>query len=117
MRPVSFGPAALLLFACSSSSQATSVTDASMSTPAEDASTAPCTSLGGTCGPYTTTCPLPQQNTTLCGDTVLLCCLPIGTGEPVATPEGGGQAGDDAGADSGGGTAPTDASSSYPPNG
>jgi hypothetical protein len=89
-----------------------------MLTPAEDASTSPCTSLGGTCAPYTTTCPLPQQNATLCGDTVLLCCLPVGVAQPEGTPDGGTPTESDAGggADSGGGTGPVD-SSYYVPNG
>src|ERR1700689_2976995 len=116
MRPVWSSPAALVLLACSSSSQATSPDDASMPSPAEDASTAPCVSLGGMCVPYTTTCPLPQQNPTLCGDTVLVCCLPVGTPPPMAPPDSGAQTGSDAGGGSGAEAGATDGSS-YAPNG
>lgn len=65
--------------ACSSSSQSGGGDDAS-ALPAEDASMVPCTSQGGVCQPYTATCPVLQQNATLCGDSVLVCCLPQGGG-------------------------------------
>ena len=60
---------------------------------ADDGSTAGCTSLGGTCVPYSdNTCPEPQQNPTLCENVILLCCLPASPDEdggPVTEPEGG----------------------------
>ncbi len=79
----------LFLLACSSSTQGASSGDASMVAPDDDGSAAGCTNLGGMCVPYTTTCPLPQQNATLCGDTVMLCCLPVGSAPPVANPDSG----------------------------
>jgi hypothetical protein len=88
----------LVTLACSSSSSSTVAEDAS-ALPAEDASSAPCTSAGGTCVPYTTTCPVLQQNATLCGDSVMLCCLPPEDAAPIISP----------GVDSG--TGPTDAAS------
>jgi len=51
----------------------------------EDGSMAACTSVGGTCVPYSNpTCPPEQQDPTLCENTILLCCL------PTAAPEDGG---------------------------
>ena len=79
--------ASLAVLACSSSSQSTAGTDAS-APPAEDASTVPCTSLGGTCVPYSSPCPVLQQNATLCGDSVLLCCLPPDDAGPIVEPTG-----------------------------
>lgn len=38
--------------------------------------------------PYTQACPPPQQNTDLCGDPILLCCLPEG-GPILVMPEAG----------------------------
>ena len=74
--------------ACSSSSGSSGSTDAS-TLPAEDASMAPCTSQGGVCQPYTASCPVLQQNATLCGDSVLLCCLPAGGGVIEPPPDSG----------------------------
>jgi hypothetical protein len=65
-----------ITLACSSSSSPSNGSSDASAPPGEDASTVPCTSAGGTCVPYTTTCPVLQQNPTLCGDSVLLCCLP-----------------------------------------
>ena len=70
-----------ILLACSSSSQSTVGSDAS-ALPAEDASSIGCTSAGGTCVPYTSPCPVLQQNATLCGDSVLICCLPAADAAP-----------------------------------
>ncbi len=78
---------AVVTFACSTSSPSTAGTDAS-APPAEDASTVPCTSLGGTCVTYSTPCPVLQQNATLCGDSVLLCCLPPDDAGPIIEPTG-----------------------------
>jgi hypothetical protein len=67
--------AAYAMVACSTrASDAPS--DAGEAAAPDDGSTAPCTTMGGTCVPYTQACPVPQQNTELCGSTVLLCCLP-----------------------------------------
>jgi hypothetical protein len=62
--------------ACSSSSSPSTGTSDASAPPGDDASMVPCTSAGGTCVSYTTTCPVLQQNPTLCGNSVLLCCLP-----------------------------------------
>jgi hypothetical protein len=43
---------------------------------ADDGNAGGCATAGGTCVPYTQACPLPQQDTTLCGSTIMLCCLP-----------------------------------------
>ncbi len=78
--------------ACSSSSGSSAGPDAS-APPGDDASMVPCTSAGGTCMPYTGSCPVLQQNATLCGDSVLLCCLPpddAGTFVPPGPDSGGG---------------------------
>jgi len=106
MRPVLLSlVASLALLACSSGDKATVAAEASV-TPADDGSTVACTSMGGTCEPYTTTCPLPQQNPTLCGDTVLLCCLPVAPVVPQG-PGGGTEAGPAPG--DAGGPGPADA--------
>ena len=102
--------AALLVFACSKSDQASSDTDASEAGPGEDGSTADCTDIGGTCVPYTTTCPLPQQNAALCGNTVMLCCLSTAPAALPTSPDSGVQPpGDDAAA-----SPPADSSSGAP---
>jgi|SRR5580704_9749167 hypothetical protein len=97
MRMLFVAAVASTLLACSSSSAPGSTGDAS-APPAEDASTAPCLSLGGTCVSYQTACPVLQQNTALCGDSVLICCLPADDAGPIIAP------GDDSG------TAPLEAS-------
>ncbi len=74
--------------ACSSSSGSSGSSDAS-ALPAEDASMVPCTSQGGVCQPYTASCPVLQQNATLCGDSVLICCLPEGGGIIEPPPDSG----------------------------
>jgi hypothetical protein len=59
-----------------------------------DGSTAACTSIGGTCvTSLAPDCPLLQQNPTLCGNVVLVCCLPAGSDAA------GFEEGEDAGAD------------------
>jgi hypothetical protein len=111
MRPLLVSvTAALLLFACSNKNQASPEADASEAGPDDDGSTGDCTNIGGTCVPYTTTCPLPQQNASLCGNTVMLCCLSTApAGPPTPGPDSGGQEpADDAG------TPPVDANA---PNG
>lgn len=75
----------LLLGACTDQQPPSSEADSGDGLGAEDGSTAGCTIAGGTCVPYSQACPLPQQNTVLCGSTVLLCCLPA-----VSPPPGGG---------------------------
>jgi hypothetical protein len=84
---------ALATLACSNNQPTTVTSDASL--PAADASNAPCTSVGGTCIPYTTTCPVLQQNTGLCGDSVMICCLPADDAGPFFPEDSG--AGEDAG--------------------
>jgi hypothetical protein len=69
-----------------------------------DGSTAACTSIGGTCVPAMAPgCPLSQQNPTLCGDVLLVCCL----GDGGYTTEG-----DDGGPQDGATTPVTDAAMS-----
>ncbi len=80
--------AASTILACSSSSSSGSSSDASAALPAEDASTAPCLSLGGTCVSYQTSCPVLQQNTALCGDSLLICCLPADDAGTIVEPGG-----------------------------
>jgi hypothetical protein len=104
----------LVLLACSSGNQATSTAEASTAAGADDGSTAACTSMGGMCLPYTANCPPPRQNATLCGSTVLLCCLPSTPAPPEASPESGVQTGRETGADSEVESGPVDASSDAP---
>ena len=88
-----------------------SVEDAEL-LPAEDGNTVGCTSVGGTCIPYTQPCPPLQQNTALCEDTVLVCCLPPG-GQRLPPPSST----DDGGGGGGGPDASGDAPSSGPETG
>lgn len=79
---------AVVLAACSSSSAggtASGGDDAS----GDDGSTAGCTSVGGVCQPFSMNCPIEQQNTALCGDSLLVCCLPP-DGETLPNPPDGG---------------------------
>jgi hypothetical protein len=70
------------LGACSSQPASSSAVD-SGDQGADDGSTAGCTGVGGTCEPLASSgCPLLQQNTQLCGNVILVCCLPAG-GEVV----------------------------------
>jgi hypothetical protein len=79
----------LLAFAaCSSSSASSAPVDASAQ--GDDGSTAGCTSIGGTCESYAAGCPILQQNGALCGNVILVCCLPPG-GPTLGTPEAGGE--------------------------
>src|SRR5580698_5905035 len=58
----------------------------------EDASTAACTSIGGTCAPSLAPgCPLLQQNPTLCGNVLLVCCLAAGSDAAIVEPEDAGE--------------------------
>ncbi|HTB76921.1 MAG TPA: hypothetical protein VK762_26940 [Polyangiaceae bacterium] len=89
------------LVACSNHSTPSAAVDSGDQGGGDDGSTAGCTSLGGTCEPIAAAgCPLLQQNDVLCGNVILVCCLPAGG----ATVGGGddGQAGDDGGAQDGG---------------
>ena len=97
MRPVVLFFAAALI-ACSSKHTDTSTAEASTEIPAEDGSTAGCTSLGGVCMPYTTsTCPVLQRDQILCNDTVLVCCLPSAPPGTITVPEAGPQPEPDSG--------------------
>jgi hypothetical protein len=70
------------LGACSSHPASSSPVD-SGDQGANDGSTAGCTGVGGTCEPLASSgCPVVQQNTELCGNVILVCCLPAG-GEVV----------------------------------
>jgi hypothetical protein len=80
---------ASLTSGCSNNQPTTSPSDASIA--AQDGSSAPCTSMGGVCIPYTTSCPVLQQNATLCGDSVMLCCLPADDAGPIIPPEDSGE--------------------------
>jgi hypothetical protein len=77
------------LGACSSHSAGSASVDSGDQGGGDDGSTAACTSVGGTCAPIaTSSCPLLQQNAVLCGNVILVCCLPSG-GETVSVGEGG----------------------------
>ena len=87
-------PAAVVAFtalaafaACSSTSASSTAYDAGEAT-GDDGSTTGCTSLGGTCESYASGCPVLQQNPELCGNVVLVCCLPPG-GPIIVTPDSG----------------------------
>jgi hypothetical protein len=67
-----------MLGACSDQFAPTAEVDAGDVLPAEDGSPAGCAAVGGTCVSYQTGCPLPQQNSALCEDSVLICCLQPG---------------------------------------
>jgi hypothetical protein len=72
------------LAACSSTSNGADVADAGGAAVDEDGSTAGCTSLGGTCSPSSAPgCPPLEQNSSLCGNVILVCCLPPGSLEGV----------------------------------
>ena len=79
-------------WACSTTSSSTE-SDASLVDEfviaAEDGNTVGCTSLGGTCIPFAQECPVLQQNTALCEDTIMVCCLPEGGPRLVEPAEGG----------------------------
>ena len=64
--------------ACSTKSPSHAATgdDASMTVVDEGGSPADCTNAGGTCVTFQTACPILQQNTVMCGDSVMICCLP-----------------------------------------
>ena len=81
--------------ACSSKSSGSPV-DAGDEGSEDDGSTASCTSIGGTCvSSLSPGCPLLQQNPTLCGNVVLVCCLPAGS--DASTEEGEDSGASDAG--------------------
>jgi hypothetical protein len=63
---------------CSTKDEPASADDAEPKLPAEDGSSAACTDLGGTCVTFQQSCPVAQQNPALCGDSVMICCLPEG---------------------------------------
>jgi hypothetical protein len=68
------------LAACSSSSSASDTADAAGPVGEDDGSTAGCTSLGGTCTPASAPgCAPLEQNPSLCGNVILVCCLPPGS--------------------------------------
>jgi hypothetical protein len=67
---------ALVAVGACSSKQSAAPGDAGDNVSEGDGSTADCTSIGGTCQPSLSPgCPLLQQNPTLCGNVLLVCCL------------------------------------------
>jgi hypothetical protein len=78
--------------ACSTKSPSPAATgdDASMTVVDEGGSPADCTNAGGTCVTFQTACPILQQNTVLCGDSVMICCLPPDDAAPFMPPVEGG---------------------------
>jgi hypothetical protein len=57
----------------------------------EGGSPAACENAGGMCVTFQTECPVLQQNTVLCGDSVMICCLPPDDAAPFMPPiEAGG---------------------------
>lgn len=85
----------LLLFAplawlgCTRENAAPGSQDSGVLPIVEDGSMVACTSIGGTCMPYSdASCPPERQDPTLCENVILLCCLPTGTledGGPAVT--------------------------------
>jgi hypothetical protein len=45
-----------------------------------------CMNAGGTCQTFDMECPILQQNTALCGDSVMICCLPPDDAAPYLPP-------------------------------
>jgi hypothetical protein len=93
MRRVFFLLAALLPgpLACTTESPTPAADDAAVLTVDEAGSPAECQAAGGTCVTFQTECPVLQQNTVLCGDSVMICCLPPDDAAPYLGPpdEGG----------------------------
>ena len=78
----------LAWFGCTRENASPVSQDAGVLPIVEDGSMAACTSVGGTCVPFSNpTCPPEQQDETLCENTILLCCLPA-----AALEDGGGSA-------------------------
>ena len=90
MRRVLLLLAALLSLplACSTKSPTPAATgdDASMTVVDEGGSPAACENAGGMCVTFQTECPILQQNTVLCGDSVMICCLPPDDAAPFVPP-------------------------------
>jgi hypothetical protein len=78
----------------------------------EAGSPAACTAAGGTCVTFQTECPTLQQNTVLCGDSVMICCLPPDDAAPYLGPPD--EAGPDTGSPMGTDAAPEAAPESGP---
>jgi hypothetical protein len=133
-RSVSLGPSVVLalsfaalggvasLAACSSNNQVSAgANEAGAPVDLDVDTTGPCTSVGGTCEAYSSGCPILQQDPTLCGNVVLVCCLPPG-GEIIPVHDSGatGDGGDDAGPmnvpDTGTPPPPPDSGSTNPPD-
>jgi len=95
--PASLSLAALLTVAACGSKQSASPADAGEDADEGDGSTAACTSIGGTCQPtLAPRCPLLQQNPTLCGDVLLVCCVSTGSDAAVEEIEDAGGGATDA---------------------
>jgi len=100
--------------ACSTKSPAPADTgdDASMTVVDEGGSPASCAAVGGTCVTFQTECPVLQQNTVLCGDSVMICCLPPDDAAPFMPPvEAGADTGSHPGMDAAPEASPVEASS------
>ncbi|HEY3817996.1 MAG TPA: hypothetical protein VGL81_12535 [Polyangiaceae bacterium] len=68
----------------------------------EAGSPAACANAGGTCVTFQTPCPVLQQDTVLCGDSVMICCLPADDAAPYMPPtEAGAEAGPQPGPEAG----------------
>ncbi len=76
-----------------------SVAEAAAPTPVPDGGSPACANAGGQCVPFSSNCPILQQNFVLCADSLLICCLPPG-GETLPQPDSGG--GPETGSGSGG---------------
>jgi hypothetical protein len=89
--PASLSLAALLAVAACGSKQSATAADGGDDASEGDASTAACTSIGGTCQPTVAPdCPLLQQNPTLCGDVLLVCCVSTGSDATIEEIDDGG---------------------------
>jgi hypothetical protein len=116
LRPALLLLAALRATTACSTVEPPSADDASAAPPAVEASANTCAAAGGTCVSFETSCPVLQQNTVLCADSVMVCCLPPDGGGLFVPPgpEGGADEASAPGMDSGGGTSPVDGSSDAP---
>jgi hypothetical protein len=99
--------------ACSSNSASPAPTEAGVEDSA-DIGTSGCTSLGGTCESFSAGCPVLQQNPELCGNVILVCCLPEG-GAILSAPDAGEEQDAPGETDTGTTGGPPDSGSTPPP--
>jgi hypothetical protein len=76
MRPASLLFILLRATTACSTVEPPSADEASTAPLVEEAGTNTCALAGGTCVSFQTSCPVLQQNTVLCADSVMVCCLP-----------------------------------------